>query len=269
MLLPFVVLTLIIFVPRALMSGMADDVVELSFNSFWKAFIYTEYIPIPYYWFLQASFTLLIFNYIVITIGEKAHIDSRILFSAVILLFLFLQFGDVDFGTAFSLNEVARLGIYFVLGSAYARFAPGVDRFIPWTSVTFFMAVAVLWALLFFITEHSGWIVLCSLSGILLCISLSKIMEARNARFIDHLIGANYLIFLLSWFFNVASQQILHHFVELPWWCYTILSLVCGIYVPWLFYRYLCAHPDSRWVKITARLLGQSLHKRIRLEIKP
>lgn len=262
LLLPFVVLTVITFVPRAMMSGMADDVFELSASSFLRAFIYSENIPIPYFWFLQASFILLVFNYIVLSLGRKAGINSIVLFSSVILFFIFLPFAPVDFGTEFSLNEAVRLGVYFVSGCAYARFRQNIDRVVPWASIPFLLLLTVLWAVLFFATEHTGYVMACSFFGILMFISLSKILEARDARFIDHLVGANYLIFLLSWFCNVASQQILHHFVELPWWCYTILSLVSGIYVPWLCYRYLCAHPDSRWVKATALLLGQSIRRK-------
>ncbi len=262
LLIPFIVLTLITFLPRALMSGLADDTIELSMESFWKAFVFAEYLPIPFFWFLQASFILLIFNYTVITLGEKAGLNNIFLFSVIILLFLFLQLGPINFGTAFSLYEVARLGVYFATGAAYARFADKIDRFLPWTSITFFLTLASVWTILFFTTEKTSMVSLCSFTGILMCISLAKIMEARDIHFIDHLIGANYLIFLLSWFCNVATQQILHHFVELPWWCYTVLSIISGIYVPWLCYKYLQSNPDSRWVKVTAFLLGQSLNKK-------
>lgn len=260
--LPFIVLTLITVLPRTLMSGMADDSLGMSMESFWKAFVYSDCLIIPYFWFLQASFILLVFNYTVITLGEKAGISPTILYLSVILLFVFLFLAPVNLGNAFSLNKVANFGIYFVMGSAYCRFANKIDRYIPWTSVSFLMGSALVWATLFFITENTNMVLLCSLFGIIMCISLAKIMEARDIRFIDHLIGANYIIFLLSWFCNVASQQILHHYVTLPWWCYTLLSLISGIYIPWLCYQYLCAHPDSRWVKITAFLLGQSLRKR-------
>ena len=88
---------------------------------------------------------------------------------------------------------------------------------------------------------------------------MAKILEHRNYGFLDHLIGANYLIFLLSWYCNVASQQVLSHFVALPWWVYSVLSLVSGIYVPWLGYRYLKTHSHSRWVRVAAFLLGQNI----------
>lgn len=262
LLLPFIVLSLVTFMPRAMLSGLADDTIELSLESFWKGFIYTDYLPIPFFWFIQASFILLIFNYTIITLGEKAGINNTLLFSVIIIFFLFLQYIPVNWSKAFSLYEVIRLGIYFVVGAAYARFAENIDKYVPWTNPIFMCCTASSWTLLFFFTENTDFIPLCSFVGIAMCISLAKILEAHDIRFLDHLIGANYLIFLLSWFCNVATQQILHHFIELPWWCYTILSLVSGIYIPWLCYNYLQAHHNSRWVKITALLLGQSLRKK-------
>lgn len=262
LLLPFIVLTLVTFLPRTLMSGMADESMELSLDSFWKAFVCNGHLTIPYFWFLQASFILLVFNYTLITLGEKAGISNAVIYPATIGLFLFLLLAPVNLGATFSLNEVARLGIYFVTGAAYSRFAGKIDRYLPWTSILFLIGTALTWAVLFFMTENTSRIVICSFTGLFMCISFAKIMEARDIRVLDHLVGANYIIFLLSWFCNVTAQQVLHHFVELPWWCYTILSLVSGIYVPWLFYRYLCAHQESRPVKVTAFLLGQSLHKR-------
>lgn len=262
LLLPYIVLTLITFAPRALLSGYADDAMELSPEMFWKSFVYSEYLPIPFFWFIQASFILLVTNYTILVLGERAGINKVFLFATIIAVFVALQLFPINLGSAFSLDQVVRLGIFFALGAAYGEFHGSIDRYIRWTSITLFLGLVLCWAALFFLTENTDFSKLCSVAGIMMCISLARIMEARDIHFIDHLIGANYLIFLLSWFCNVASQQLLHHFVSLPWWCYTILSLVSGVYVPWLVYGYLCRHPESRWVKVTALLLGQSLRKR-------
>ena len=259
LLLPFAVLTLVTFIPRAMMSGMADDNLSLSLDSLLAAFIYQDRLVIPYFWFLQASFILLIFSYITITLGDMAKINHIVLYCGMIVLFLILPILPVSFTGVFSLNETARLGIYFACGVAYGRFAPAIDRVVPWTSFTFFFAAIALWAVAFHFTENTPYITICSLLGIAMSVSLAKLLEKYDIRFIDHLIGANYMIFLLSWYFNVITQQVLHHFVELPWWCYSVMSLICGIYIPWLCYRYLNSHPESRWVKATAFLLGQSL----------
>lgn len=261
LLVPFITLTIITFIPRSIMSGIADDEMSFSFSSFCNAFIYNGHLVIPFFWFLQASFVLLIFNYAIITLGERKHVNDIALYSLIVVLFIILPFMPFEFSDIFSLNEAARLGIYFAAGAAYCRFSKNIDRFIPWTSVMFFTAISFMWAALFFLTENTPFIMLCSLIGIMMWISVAKIMERHNLSFIDHLIGANYMIFLLSWYCNVMSQQVLAHFISLPWWCHTLMSLFSGIYIPWLFYRYLLRHPESKWVKISAFLLGQSLRK--------
>lgn len=262
LLLPFAVLTAVTFIPRTMMSGMADDSVTLSLESFAAAFFCNGQLIIPYFWFLQASFLLLIATYALISIGDRLRIGHPVLYGALVALFIALPLLPIAYPTLFSINEAVRLGVYFVSGAAYCRFAPAIDRHIPWTAPPFFPAAAILWAVAFRYTENTPFIPVCSLLGIAMSISLAKLLEKHDIRFIDHLIGANYLIFLLSWYFNVLTQQVLHHFVELPWWCYTVTSLVSGIYIPWLFYRYLQSHPDSRWVRATAFLLGQSLKRR-------
>ncbi len=262
LLLPFAVLTLVTFIPRAAMSGFADDSIELSLNSLCRSFFYADSLVIPFFWFLQASFILLVLNYTIITLGEKARVGNAALYLLIVLLFIILPFLPLEYGLFFSVNEVVRLGLYFVLGAAYSRFAVTIDRFIPWTSPMFLAAVAAIWAALFFLTEGTPWIRFCSVAGIAMCVSVAKLMERHGVTILDHLIGANYMIFLLSWYCNVATQQVLHHLIQLPWWCYTLLSLVSGIYIPWLGYRYLQSHPDSRWVRVTALLLGQSFKKR-------
>lgn len=262
LLLPFVVLTVVTFIPRAAMSGFADDNIELSLTSFCRSFFYADSLVIPFFWFLQASFFLLVLSYAVITVGEKARVGNVTLYLLIILLFVVLPFLPFDYGQFFSVNEAVRLGIYFALGAAYSRFAAAVDRVIPWTSPIFLLAAVAVWAALFFLTENTLWIRLCSIVGIAMCISVAKLMERHGVTILDHLVGANYMIFLLSWYCNVATQQVLHHLIEFPWWCYTLLSLVSGIYIPWLGYRYLQSHPDSRWVRVTALLLGQSFKKR-------
>lgn len=261
LLLPFIVLTLVTLLPRTLLSSIADDNIELTAESAWKALVYTHSLVIPFFWFLQASFILLVFTYTVVTLGERARVSHLAIYLSLIALFIFLLYYPFYSGDCFSLDKVMNLGIYFVAGCACCRYADTIDRYIPWTSISLFLGSALVWAALFFITENTKWVLFCSLAGIFTCISCAKIMEAREVRFIDHLIGANYIIFLLSWYCNIAAQQILHHYVQLPWWCYTILSLVSGIYVPWLCYKYLCAHPQSRWVRVTSFLLGQSLNK--------
>lgn len=256
LLIPFIFISTVTFLPRILLSQLADDPISLSAGVFLRSFFYYDSLVIPFYWFLQASFALLCLSYLMLWIFRR-H-DAIFFILPVVSLGIYMF---VDAGTFWSLCNVVKFGVFFTSGVLFGRYASTVDKYINWTSLPLMTVLIVLWALLFFITKDSKWIVICSFFGILWCISLSKILEARNIRVLDHLMGANYLIFLLSWFFNIGSQQVLHHFTDMPWWIYTSLSLLTGIYGPWYIYKTLQRNADKPSVRRIGFLLGQSFKK--------
>lgn len=258
LMIPFVVLTLITFVPRSMMSDIADDSIELSLHSVFSALYDHDHLIIPFFWFLQSSFTLLLLVSLYLTFTTKLRIKDVYSYSLLIIIFAFLYSIAQNASTFFSLIKTCEFGIFFVLGCAYCRWSQNIDKFIKWDSPILFVVFATVWAILFYYCEYTEYMIFCSIAGIAMCISFAKMLVRYDLHFLDHLVGANYIIFLLSWYCNIASQQVLHHFVELPWWVYSILSLVSGIYVPWLFYRYMLNHPQSRWTKLSKLLLGQS-----------
>ena len=259
---PFVVLTAVTFFPRAMMSGMADDPVTLSVESFRDSFIYTGSLVIPYFWFLQVCFTLLIINFTILHIGRRLHLPDLPVYTALLLIFLITPFASIGTTNTFSLHLTVETGLYFIIGAIYARYYQHINRLFPRNSTSAFAGSAAIFAGLFALTENTSLFPLCTLAGITMCISSSKLLDSHDIRILDHLSGANYIIFLLSWYFNIATQQILHHFVELPWWVYSTLSLLTGIYIPWLIYRHLRSHPENRMVRLAAILLGQRFSKR-------
>lgn len=263
LILPFVTLTAVTFVPRAMMSGIANDALEMSFHSFIMAVVDTPTV-IVYFWFLQVSFLLLTTSYCLLYFGRKAGIPAKLLITALFLLMLAYTMFPPPFSdtTIMSVCKIRQIGIYFMLGAMYCVFSTDIDRFIPWTRIWFTLTLAAAWIVAFNLFERTSRMWVCSLLGIMMCTSLAHVLEKREWKFLDHLMGANYMIFLLSWYFNVASQQVLSHFVTLPWWVYSLLSFVSGVYVPWLGYKYLQRHSDSRWVKVTAFILGQSIKKK-------
>lgn len=259
LLIPFVVLTLVTFVPRAAMSSIADDAIEMSVNSFWRSFIFGNELVIPFFWFLQASFILLVINYAGLYFFRNYRNGQQcfILFMLVVLGALPYAGGiPSDF---FSIDEVVRLGFYFVLGIAVCIFlrSETIEKIFA-TPVAAVICAAV-WALMFIYGEDTPWERLASVFGIAMCLSVALLLVRYRITVLDHLSGANYIIFLLSWYFNVLFQQVLSHFVLLPWWCYTVMSLFAGIYLPWLIYRYMCRHKERKTVKAAAYLLGQRL----------
>ena len=259
LILPFITLTAITFFPRAMMSGVADDVIEPDIHTFILAFIDKEYLVIPFFWYLQACFLLLTISYCILYFGRKLYISIKILVALLLIGLLIFFIIPFEVTTLFSLNEIKEFGFYFMLGAMYCVFADDIDRFLPWTSPFFALMLAVGWGVTFALFENTTWMIICTILGIMMCISAARIIENRKWHFLDHLTGANYLIFLLSWYFNVTTQQMLSHFIELPWWVHTMLSLISGIYIPLWAYHYLQYHSESRWIKLTSFLLGQNV----------
>ncbi len=238
LLLPFITLSAVTFFPRAAMSSMADDSVEMSVQSFLRSFIFHDNLVIPFFWFLQVLFVLLVTSYTIYLLFRFFRVKELYfyIFTTIVGILLYVK-GD-RLLTFFSLCELFDVAVYFAIGMVYARYCKSVDRLIPWGSPAVCVTLILAWISMFYLYKCDvASKPLCTTMGIAMCMSVSKILEKFDHTFIDHLIGANYTIFLLSWYCNIASQQVLHHFVELPWWCYSALSLFSGIYIPWAVYR--------------------------------
>lgn len=259
LLLPFIVISALVFIPRALLSDYADSEMDMSWKDLFDHLIFSGNAVIPYYWFLQASFILLICSYSFIWLGKRFNVPDYITFFSLFLVTLIIYFTHTPFDRYFSVSNVCDLGIFFTLGCMYCHLCETVDKFLPWDNLVFLLFCALVWGALFFLTEGSSWMFICSIMGILMCISLAKFLVKKQNTSFDHLFGTNYIIFLLSWFFNVATQQVLHHFIELPWFVYTIFSLVFGVYGPWLIFQIMRKHRSSRLMSRAAFLLGQKL----------
>lgn len=262
LLVPYFFLSIVTFVPRSALSFMADDKIELTFRSVVNALLYGgEGMVIPLFWFLQASFLLLISTHLLITFGRRLKLSKITIFIFLIVVSIGLLILPFEVGLFFSVGEAIRLSIYFILGIGYCFFREKIDGSVKWTSVVTLFSFTLLWVVSFFLTEDTEFVAICSVFGILMCVSIAKILESKEITILDSMIGANYMIFLLSWYFNVLSQQVLSFLIELPWWCYTVISFVSAIYFPWLIYRVMLRNSSNRFVQILAFLLGQNLRK--------
>ncbi len=261
LLIPYLVLELVTFFPRVKMSGIADDAIPLTLQSFIDSFLYSNQLTIPYFWFIQLSLLLLITVYGYLLLADRLHIPHG---AAIIVMILFLgsiRYWPVTFPYFWALYKLPVFALYFGLGVGYAAYHKKIDELINWTSPFVAILLPTVWFITVYYTDLT-WV--GSIFGIAMCISLTKLMVRYNIRIFNHLTGANYIIFLLSWYLNVACQQVLHHYTDFPWWVYTLLSLFAGIYVPWLAYRLMLRYRHRRHVKVVAFLLGQSLRDKKR-----
>lgn len=64
LLVPYFVLTILTFVPRALMSEYADEPVNMDINSFISSIFFSDKLTIVFLWFLPVVFVLLCVSFI-------------------------------------------------------------------------------------------------------------------------------------------------------------------------------------------------------------
>lgn len=261
LLLPFVILSTLAFVPRSLFSGMADEDLNFSFGSFLHSLFYSDSLVIPYFWFLQMSFFLLCVTFVCVHFARKLRIGDRYTF--IFLMCLLEVSYSLDAGALthnfFSINEVFRLGTYFILGCLFCDCYELIKSRIDLATIGWFLFFAVGWVVLCFLGENNYLYRVASLFGIGMCVSFCMILEKKQIGIFDCFKGATYMIFLLSWFFNVLTQQILVHYVVAPWWVYTILSIVSGVFMPLLIYRLMLRLNEKSLTKAVAFALGQTL----------
>lgn len=114
-------------------------------------------------------------------------------------------------------------------------------------AVTFTVSVALMYA-----PDTGIRYLLTSFNGILMSVALAHLYVAGKMRFLDHLDGATYTIYLLSWFPQVASQQILISLVPgITWHVTTALAFFSGLYVPLMVHRWVrkrSGSPSCRWI---------------------
>lgn len=238
LIIPYLTLSIITFVPRVYMSSYADDTFELSLSSFLQSLLITEKAVIPYFWFIQSCFTLLLVCYAVIVIADKYRLDGDwTIFGLCTVTFALLIFTPVCSVNIFSINKTLSMCFYFCLGIAFCRWYDVVTRYLKFSKWWFLVISLAAWLISFYIFEYTYEHPVIAFFGIIMSISLTKFLVAENIPFFNHLSGAYYFIFLLSWYPNVATQQVLSHLVTLPWYVYTILSITLGIYFPWLIYK--------------------------------
>ncbi len=262
LLLPYLVLTAVTFIPRASLNFMADDNISIDWMSFIEGFFIRKQMLIPYFWFVQASFLLLVFSYSCIKILVRYNVNRNWSIALLMILFFMLPLSEIRWTAFFSLDMAIELGLYFCLGIIYANWFDKIDLFIKWDSLIICALFIGGFMGAFFVPLNYWTSMLCAILGIGMVISLAHIIENRKITVFDHLTGANYMIFLLSWYFNVLAQQVLAYFVTIPWYVHTLLSLFSGIYVPYAAYIWLRNKQNSKIGRITAVLLGQKFPKK-------
>ena len=240
---PYVLISSVVLIPYSMLSAMPLGPVDMSVWSYLGMLLYPHTNVIGYFWFLPSLFLIFCMAYIAAKTKAKTN-DS-------LLILCLITVSIVNPGTGLlGLDSALYNAVFFAAGYMFRKhmLETVVGRHSATTAaVTFTVSVALMYA-----PDTGVRYLLSSFNGILMSVALAHLYIAGKMRFLDHLDGATYTIYLLSWFPQVASQQILISLVPgITWHVTTALAFFSGLYVPLMVHRWVrkrSGSPSCRWI---------------------
>lgn len=255
LLVPYVVISSLAFLPKSLLNQYASRPVDVSFPEYVRMLFYPWDNVIVFFWFLPTLF--LIFMLVIYGARWLRGLDRPLfhvlLMGAALGLNLFNPLEEVGF---LNLSGVVSYFLYFYAGYWFARL-----HLLQWFErhplCGAVISLVLLIALFVGLPAFVGKEVLMAACGIALCIYLGALYVRHDCHFLDHLFGASYAIYLFSWFPQVASQQVLLSITHWPWQVGGVLAMITGVYVPFLLYKLIVRYKPTRIGRVVALLTGQ------------
>lgn len=243
LLVPYVLISSLVFVPKALMSQYAVRPIHLSLHDYLDMLLYPYHNVLGAYWFLPTLFLIFTLFLLLGKAAQKFNIKLNA-WQATSLFFFANMLIVFHHESVLNLLGVIHFIFYFALGYAFRGSALehhiSRQRPIPLLLLTLAFSILMLATPHFNLKEQ-----LTALNGILLSIALGRIYEMKGCTFLNHLYGHTYTIYLFSGLFQILSLQVLLHFVSLPPHLFIPLAFVTGVYGPWLIDR-IKAHCTSQ-----------------------
>lgn len=232
---PYLLISSLVFVPKALMSGYAVRPVALTPHDYLDMLVYPYHNVLGAYWFLPTIF--LVFACFLAAVRlPGAGRPGLGRWQAVAVLGVLHVVVPFHHDSPLNLLGVVHYMVYFALGYAFRHSQAEyvLARLSGWCLSGLTLGMSV-WALQ--VGGSALTDLLVALNGILLCISLATLYGRYGCHLLDHLYGATFTIYLYSGLFQILALQLLLHYVALPAAAFVPLAFVMGVYGPWAVYR--------------------------------
>lgn len=256
LLLPYVAISSMVFLPKAALTALAARPVDGSAQSYISMLIYPYTNVIGSFWFMPTIFLM----FAAVAYGARiARLTGKnISWISVMAVLLAVNIAcGLNYETVLNISGVVYYMLYMAGGYLFCM--RNASRLMSRHPVAvFLLTLALSVTMVLYVPYFRGYDVITAVNGIAMSISLGNIYTGRDWHFLDHLYGATYTIYLLSWFPQVASQQVLLSLVSLPWPVTTSLAFLSGIYLPLAAYRWIINNKGSRTGRLAALVTGLS-----------
>jgi len=230
LLLPYVIISSAVFIPKAIFSDYALRAVDLSLHSYISNIIYPNENVIINYWFLPTLFLIFcIFGGICLkTIKFR---NNALPVALLTLILLYLHFYNPLKGAGiFNVAWALSFAIYFWMGCLFYIYK---EKLVFLRNPILLMAMTALILVMTGLEFHNKYFSLIrAFAGIIFAYSLVLFLDYHKLAIFSFMDGYSYQIYLLSWIFEtpirIACYQILH----MNYYLVFVLILFGGLILP-------------------------------------
>lgn len=239
---PYIVISSLVFIPKVYLSRFSLRPVALSLNSYIEMLIFPGKNVIIFFWFLPTIFIISIFSFFLWKYFLVKSDSGK--WAICVLFFLGLTFfNPFEPIKILNISGVAHYFFYFILGISFHIYEKEISGFLfTKYNIKIIILLTIHLAVVYFSIASPAYdkiIIFVAVIGIIESIILGHLYILHDLKFLNHLNGSTYSIFLFSWFPQVIIQFFILKYISVPWYFSSIVSTIFGIYLPFMFFRLL------------------------------
>ena len=253
LLFPYVIISTLFFIPKICVNQLAARPVDASCQGYANMLLLPYSNVIGSFWFLPTLFGIYMVAMAVIRLShillKEKEIHPLVVIAALLAINMFIPINKLS---VLNLSGIAHFMLYFATGFYFCRYQAEkiIEKQAWWIA-----PLTLVLSFLCFLPEANKSML--AFNGILMTTCFGMLYEQYHLRFLHHLYGATYTIYLLSFIPQFAVNQLLLHFVELPWQITTLLAFVLGIYIPYYIHRAMHRYCENPLMKLLTFITGQ------------
>ncbi len=245
---PYIVLSLVGFIPKILLSDFVNDKVALNFEYIVRSFFSPRDNVWGHFWFLPTLLIIYVFSYLILKIS--INIVGR-MFLLLFVISLAVYPIDIDW---FAINDICNQLIFFCIGIFTEKLINEKKQ--CFFRCSFAILNVVIAISIFIILRHFDYFYFIGLMnfsnviiGVLMIYSVLYIsikLAYMGNKILDYFEGKTFSIYIISWPCQAIAEIVANRILHMHWYIVMPIMFVVGLGVPLLIseiYRRVKWHP--------------------------
>lgn len=229
LLVPYVIISSLAYIPKFILNKFAIRPLEFSLKSYIEGLIYPWDNPIIFFWFLPTIFLIMLL-FIFLNKIMKNRLEYILVFSFFLNIFS-MKFNNIGF---LNISGVLNYLLFFTIGVFYCNKEEKIDSYLYKYKVFLLILSLILLNinLYYSLDNYKLGYDIVAISGIVMTLIIQQIYRGLEYKFLDHLNGKSFSIYLLSWFPQVFIRILGYQILGCSMVIVVPISFILGVYIP-------------------------------------